>query len=142
MTKKIFQDDGQRVELGSLGKSGQGLARQGLLGGMGWSWWSRQINLHAMRPKTHKWLPSWSQDDVCGATVAQPHAYLHGRGFKWVGWVISFPDTIFDKYYLHGRGLGGVGHIMPRHDIICIQPTGAAPEFSVGMRGLRADIAF
>ena len=60
MTKKIFQDDGQRFELGSLGKSGQGLARQGLLGGMGWSWWSRQINLHAMRPKTHKWAPSWS----------------------------------------------------------------------------------
>ena len=79
---------------------------------------------------------------MCVATVAQPHAYLHGRGLKWVGWVISFPDTIFDKYYLHGRGLGGVGHIMPRHDIICIQPAGAAPEFRVGMRGLRADIAF
>ena len=60
----------------------------------------------------------------------------------WVGLGISCPGTIFDKYYLHGRGLGGVGLIMPRHDIICIQPTGAAPEFSVGMRGLRADIAF
>ena len=79
---------------------------------------------------------------MCVATVAQTRAYLHGRGLKWVGWVISFPDTIFDKYYLHGRGLGGVGHIIPRHDIICIQPTGAAPEFSVGMRGFRADIAF
>ena len=139
MTKKIFQDDGQRFELGSLGKSGQGLARQGLLGGMGWSRWSRQINLHAMRPKTHKWLPSWSQDDVCGNCGTATRIFTR---FKWVGWVISFPDTIFDKYYLHGRGLGGVGHIMPRHDIICIQPAGAAPEFRGGMRGLRADIAF
>ena len=139
MTKKIFQDDGQRFELGSLGKSGQGLARQGLLGGMGWSWWSRQINLHAMRPKTHKWPPSWSQDDVCGNCGTATRIFTR---FKWVGWVISFPDTIFDKYYLHGRGLGGVGHIMPRHDIICIQPAGAAPEFRGGMRGLRADIAF
>ena len=139
MTKKIFQDDGQRFELGSLGKSGQGLARQGLLGGMGWWSRSRQINLHAMRPKTHKWPPSWSQDDVCGNCGTATRIFTR---FKWVGWVISFPDTIFDKYYLHGRGLGGVGHIMPRHDIICIQPAGAAPEFRGGMRGLRADIAF
>ena len=59
-----------------------------------------------------------------------------------VGLVISCLDMIFDKYYLRGRGLGGFGHIMPRHDIICIQPAGAAPEFRGGMRGLRADIAF
>ena len=59
-----------------------------------------------------------------------------------MGLVISSPDMIFDKYHLHGRCLGGVGHIIPRHDIICIQPAGAAPEFRVGMRGLRADIAF
>ena len=93
-TKKIFQDDGQRFKLGSLGKSGQGLARQGLLGGMRWSWWSRQINLHAMRPKTHKWLPSWSQDDVwgnCGTAT-----------------------RIFTR---QGAQVGGMGHIMPRHDI-------------------------
>ena len=94
MTKNIFQDDQQRVELGSLGKSGQGLARQGLLGGMGWSWWSRQINLHAMRPKTHKWLPSWSQDDVCGNC---------GTGTR-----------IFTR---QGAQVGGMGHIISRHDI-------------------------
>ena len=116
MTKKIFQDDGQWVELGSLGKSGQGLARQGLLGGMGWSWWSRQINLHAMRPKTHKWLPSWSQDDVCG-TLWHRHTHIYTAGDSsgrdgpylaqtryltniicmaevWVGLVISCPDMI------------------------------------------------
>ena len=102
MTKNIFQDDGQRFELGSLGKSGQGLARQGLLGGMGWS--SGLDKLICMRcdPRpTNGRLPGHRM--MC---VAEPHAYLHYRGFKWVGWVISFPDRTFDKYYLHGRGFG------------------------------------
>ena len=72
---------------------------------------------------------------MCVATVAQPRAYLHGSS----GWDGSYH---FQTRYLHGTGLGGVGHIMPRHDIICIQPAGAAPEFRGGMRGLRADIAF
>ena len=113
MTKKIFQDDGQRFELGSLGKSGQGLARQGLLGGMGWS--SGLDKLICMRcdPRpTNGCLPGHRM--MCVATVAQPRAYLHGSSgwdgsyhFQtryltniicmvevWVGLVISCPDMI------------------------------------------------